>query len=982
MAPLTSSRKQVIAFVVLILLVRYVGFFILVTGHRATLFTDALAIAANVLAIACAIAASRRGRGVSRVFWLLFGSAFALQFIADVGWAYCRYFSVIVPEAALFPSLFYRLYAVPMGIILFMSDDVRTSKLGTFLDGCIVIGLVGLGMYQIQIAELGSQDSNIGQLITASAIVNTILVLAAIARYVFSTPGQLHGLFGRLAIYLSAYSCVALLTSCVDAYFPQVDAAFDLIWILPDLIAAVLAVTWRPSVAAESPRKPRISRRAALLCFNLSLATMVLGSAVLGLKAIDTSRTVGLVAVGLVLFSYATRCALMQDAQEKYVAALQESNARYKCVSLATNDVLWDQNLADDRVSCNENMCSLFGYQPTEVGAGRDWWISNVHPEDREHVLSSVRTVLQSEKNAWTVEYRFRMVDGSYAFVFERGYVARDPLGKPVRLIGSMQDLTARKLAELEVQQARQAAEAAAKTKSEFLSNMSHEIRTPLNGILGMLELVGQTQLSQEQKELLSMAGESAGTLLSVVNDVLDFSKIEAGKMELEKSELNIPDIVNEAVRTVLMSAHQKKLELLYRVAPDVPHRVIGDSIRLKQLLINLLANAVKFTEQGEIVVRVETEACGTEEVSLRFSVSDTGMGIPLEKQKDIFQAFSQADTSVTRRFGGTGLGLTICSKVVGLMGGKIWVESKAGIGSTFFFTARFEPGAPSDPLLEAPRVTPLRGVRVLVVDSHLTNRALLQESLAFWGAEVVAVGTARECLEALSTATTQDKPFRLLICDKRLPDKDGFALIEEVKRSSGPSPGIIMMLTTDGYAGAVARCRELRILTHLIKPFKHSELLSAVEILTSESIFKNVSFEPSTRANRGATRTLNILLAEDNLMNQKLAVRMLQKLGHTVEVVANGLDALERVKSNSIDLVFMDGHMPEMDGLVATRAIRQWESVRGTHIPIIAMTAMAMSGDREACLTAGMDGFVTKPISMKAIQEAIEQVMITRPIY
>jgi PAS domain S-box-containing protein len=980
MAPLTSSSKRVIALVVLILFLQYGGFVVLGTGHGGTLFTDAVGIAANVLAIACSIAASRRSRGVSRVFWLLFGSAFALQFIAAVGWAYCRYFSVTVPETALFPSLFYRLYAVPMGITLFMSDDLRTSKLETFLDGCIVIGLVGLVMYQIQIAELRSHDSNIGQLITTSAIVNAILVFAAAARFAFSTPGRLHGLFGRLAIYLSAYSCVAFLTSCVDAYFPRVDAAFDLIWILPYLIAAVLATTWRPSVAVEIPVEPRISRRAALLCFNLSLATMVLGSAVLGLKAIDTSRIVGLVAVGLVLFSYAIRCALMQDAQEKYVAALQESNTRYECVSLATNDVLWDQNLADDSVSCNENVCSLFGYQPTQVGAGRDWWISNVHPEDREHVLSSVRAVLQSEKKSWTVEYRFRMVDGSYAFVFERGYVVRDPLGKPVRLIGSMQDLTARKQAELEVQQAGQTAEAAAKTKSEFLSNMSHEIRTPLNGILGMLELASQTQLSQEQKELLSMAGESAGTLLSVVNDVLDFSKIEAGKMELEKSELNILDTVSEAVRTVLVPAHQKKLDLAYRVARDVPHRVIGDSIRLKQLLINLLANAVKFTEQGEIVVRVETEAYGTGEINLRFSVSDTGMGIPLEKQKDIFQAFSQADTSVTRRFGGTGLGLTICSKVVGLMGGKIWVESKVGTGSTFFFTARFEPGSPADPLAEAPKVTQLRGVGVLVVDSHPTSRALLQESLASWGAEVMAVSTAGECLEALSAATAQNKPFQLLIFDRRLPDKDGFALIEQVKSSPGPSPGIIIMLTTDGYAVAVARCRELRILTHLIKPFKDSELLSAIESLTSESNFKTVAFEPSIRGNRGATRALNILLAEDNLMNQKLAVRMLQKLGHSVEVVGNGLDALEKVKSDSLDLVFMDGHMPEMDGLVATRAIREWETVRGTHIPIIAMTAMAMSGDREACLTAGMDGFVTKPISMKAIQEAIDQVMHATP--
>jgi len=811
-------------------------------------------IGASILAIACSIAAARRGRRVSRIFWLVFGSTFALQLIADVGWAYCRYYGVTVADAALFPSLFYRLYAVPMAIALFLSEDSHTSKLETFLDGCIVVGLVGLCMFQVQMAELAAHDAHMAQLITASVVVNGILVIAAIARFTFSAPDQLRGLFGRLAIYVSVYSCIAFLTSWVDAYAPRIDAYFDLIWILTYLVAAALAITWHPSAALERPAKPRISRRAALLCFNVSLATMVLGSAALGLKAVDASRVVGLVAVGLVLFSYVIRCALMQDKQEKYAAALQESNARYKRVSLA--------------------------------------------------------------------------------------------------------------------------AEAAGKAKSEFLSNMSHEIRTPLNGILGMLELAGQTQLSQEQQELLSMARESADTLLSVVNDVLDFSKIEAGKMQLEKSELNVLDTVSGATRMILVRAHQKKLEVAYRVAGDVPPQVMGDSTRLKQVLVNLLANAVKFTEEGEIVVRVEREPCGDGEVKLRFSVSDTGMGIPAEKQKDIFQAFSQADTSVTRRFGGTGLGLTICSTVVSLMGGKIWVESKAGEGSTFFFTAKFEPGPAAGAIAEQGKVERLCGVRVLLVDAHPTSRAFLQESLASWGAEVATASTAGEGLEALRTATADDRPFRLLLCDRGLPDADGFVLIEQTKRSPGRAPGIIVMLTSNGYPGAVARCRELGVLCYLIRPFKPSELYSAVERLLSETNLESVVSESSLPIDRGATRALNILLAEDNLMNQKLAERMLEKLGHRVEVVANGLQALEKVKSETFDLVFMDGHMPEMDGLAATVAIRQWESIRGTHIPIIAMTAMAMKSDREACLRAGMDGFISKPISMKAIQDAIEQVM------
>ncbi len=850
-SPFTPSRKQVISFIVFVLIVQRAAFIFWGTGRTGTLFVNVLAIAANLLAIGCSLAASRRGRGLSRLFWLLFASAFTLQLVADVGWAYCRYFGVSVPEAALFPSLFYRLYAAPMAITLFLSSDVRTSKLETFLEGCIVVGLVGLCMYQIQMAELSPHDPNMGQLITGSTLVNLLLILAAFSRFAFSTPGRLRNLFGRLALYLAIYSSVAFLTSYVDAYLPGMDDSFDLVWIVPYLAAAALAVRWRPRPEEEKPAAPRISRRAALLCFNLSMAVMVLGSAVLGLRVVDASRMVGLAAVGLVLLSYAIRCALMQDAQERYVVALQDSNERYECVALATNDVLWERSVADDNISWNKNVYSMFGYLPAEVRAGRDWWINNLHPDDREQVLSSVRAVLESGNNALSCEYRLRRADGSYAFVLDRGYVVRDSLGSPVRLIGSIQDLSVRKQAELEIQQARQAAEVAAKSKSDFLSNMSHEIRTPLNGILGMLELAGQTKLDPEQKELLAIAGESADTLLSVVNDVLDFSKIDAGKMELEKIDIDVAETVAKAARMLQVSARQKGLEIAYHVAAGVPRRLIGDSTRLKQVLINLLGNAIKFTEQGEINVRVETEPRATGEIGLRFSVSDTGIGIPPEKQEGIFHAFSQADNSVTRRFGGTGLGLAICAKIVHLMKGRIWVESQAGKGSTFFFTASFN-------------------------------------------------------------------------------------------------------LVSDENAGAVP-ANPLPARNHL-------------------------PGAPSSDIHYDAARSLSILLAEDNQVNQTLARKMLQKLGHRVEVVQDGRQAVESVKSGSFDLVFMDGHMPEMDGLAAARAIREWESAGGAHIPIIAMTAMAMQGDKEACIEAGMDAFIPKPIAMKTLQETIQLVMEAVP--
>ena len=851
----TPSRKQIVGFVVFTLVLQRAGFMVLGTGRSGTLFVSVLQIAICILAVGCALVASKRGRGVARLFWLLFATGFAFQFVADVGWAYCHYFNIAVPDAALFPSLFYRLFAAPTAIILFLSDDFRTSKLETFLDGCVVVGLVGLGMYQIQMAELSPHDPNMGQLITTTVVVNCILAVVAFFRYAFSASGRLRSLFGRLAIYLAIYCCISFATSYVDTYLPNYDNSFDLIWIVTYLSAAVLAITWRPNSVEDQRIAPRMSRRAALLWSNVSMAVIVVATAILGLGVAGSSRIVGLAAIGLVMVSYAVRCALMQDAQETYVAALQESNTRYQCVSLATNDVLWDRSVADNTITWNDNVYSLFGYAPGEVAADRDWWINTIHPDDRDPILLSVGAVLESASSARSGEYRLRKANGSYAYVFDRCYVVRDALGKPVRVIGSIQDLTERKEAELEIHRARDAAEAAAKAKSEFVSNMSHEIRTPLNGILGTLELACETELSPEQKELLTMAGESARTLLSVVNDVLDFSKIEAGKMELEQREIDVPETVAEATRTVLVLAQQKKLDLLYQVAADVPRRVIGDSARLKQVLINLLANAVKFTEHGSIIVRVGPEASRSGEIDLRFSVSDTGIGIPPEKQKAIFESFSQADNSVTRRFGGTGLGLTICSKIVGLMNGRIWVESEAGKGSTFSFTARFAP-------------------------------------------------------DVSANAVT-----------------------------SPPSPTLSQAMPPQPQQNSVAA-------------------------------------KPSADGNALVIRSLSILLAEDNIVNQRLAQKMLQKLGHLVEIVGNGREALDKVKSGAVDLVFMDCHMPEMDGLAASRAIRQWEGPRGTHIPIIAMTAMAMEGDQEACLKAGMDAFIPKPVAMQALRETIQLVM------
>lgn len=970
------SYKQIIAFVAVTLMLQVGGFFILGQGPAGRLFTDCLSICAAFLAIICSIAAARRGRGASRIFWLLFGGAFALLLIGDVGWAYCHYFNVTIAADAVFPSLFYRFGAVPIAIALFLPDDIRTSKLETFLDGCIVVGLVGLVMYQIQMAELKALDPNMGKLITTAAVVDSILVIAAIGRFVCYKSGALRGLFVRLAIYLSIYSLIAFLTSYVDAYLPRIADPFDLIWILTYLVAAALAITWRTPAAQDSRAELRISRRAALLCFNLSMAIMVLGSAVLGLRIFDASRIVGLVAVGLVLFSYTIRCALMQDAQEKHLAALKESNTRFEYISLATNDVLWDRNLADDSVLWNENVCSLFGYRPAEVGAGNDWWVSNVHPEDREHMLSSRCAVLEGEKDSWAGEYRFRRADSSYATILERGYVVREANGKPVRLIGSIQDQTARKEAESEIKHAHEAAESANRAKSDFLANMSHEIRTPMNGIIGMTDLLLDTDLNLEQADYLQMVKSSADSLLTIINDILDFSKIEAGKLELNCVSFDLRKTLGELTKSMAVKIHQMNLEFIVDIHPEVPTTVNGDPIRLRQVLVNLIGNSLKFTEQGEIQIDVQMEEQSVAGTMLRFSVRDTGIGIPLDRQDKIFGAFSQADSSVTRKYGGTGLGLTISKQLAALMGGRLWLESEMGKGSTFYFTVLVGSAVTVTPP-NALDVSHLAGVPILIVDDNATNRRILQDSVTGWKMMPTVVEGAAEALQALGHRSSLGMPLPLILADAHMPDMDGFGLVERIRQDPSLSNARIVILTSAAEPGDAARCRTLRVAAYLNKPLDRLELRDVLlRVLAEDSTVP----EKGNLVNRASIQvqesSLSFLVAEDNEVNQRLIARLLEKRGHSVLVARNGREALEALEKRSFDIVLMDGQMPEMDGFEATRRIRKNEKATGARVPIIALTALAMQGDQERCLACGMDGYVSKPIKLEELFTVIEEVV------
>ena len=671
--------------------------------------------------------------------------------------------------------------------------------------------------------------------------------------------------------------------------------------------------------------------------------------------------------------------------------ALRESETRFRDMADTAPVMMWLTGPDGHNTFYNKTLLEFTGCSQEEELTD---WIAGVHPDDRPLVERYRKAFARREP--FEIEYRQRRADGVYRWTLNRGTPHFLANGDFAGYIGCGIDVTDLKEAQQVLQRAHQAAIEASRLKSEFLANMSHEIRTPMNGILGMTDLALRTPLSAEQREYLTLVKSSGESLLELINDILDFSKIEAGHLQLDQIPFPLRESIGAAMKPLALRAHAKGIELSCHIASDVPDALIGDPNRLRQIVINLIGNAVKFTEQGEIVLRIQPEreesvrvpsgSDGVPICRLHVVVIDTGIGIPVERQQRIFEAFTQADGSTTRQYGGTGLGLTICSRLVELMGGRIWVESEPGRGSAFHCTMQFgtqEQNRGYCETCDVPATEGVAGLSVLVVDDNATSRMILEEWLTAWRMRPTMASHGREAMDILTRAGETGCPIDLCIVDAEMPEVDGFSLAAEITEQTKGKVPTILMLTSIDQPRDIARCRDLGVAVYVVKPVTPSELWNAMMTASCKGVASEKAVKPLPGTNGDGSsiyaadgRRYRILLAEDNAVNQMLAIRLLEKGGHSVTVAGNGLQALAALEQGPFDLILMDVQMPEMDGLEATAAIRGQERAAGRHIPIIALTAHAMKGDRERCLAAGMDEYLAKPLQVAALFGAITRLL------
>ena len=688
----------------------------------------------------------------------------------------------------------------------------------------------------------------------------------------------------------------------------------------------------------------------------------------------------------------AARQDVLADGMERLLGVVDSAYRAYAGLNLSawhtklSGDALADWNLQAGTVEAGRQWKEMLGYAAGDFDNSIAQWQRMLHPDDLRLLQARIDTHVQSQDPYFQAECRFKARDGQWRWFLLRGAVAaRDADGQPVRMLVLQRDISEVKAAEAALISAKEAAEAANKARGAFLANMSHEIRTPMNGIIGMTELALDTQLDAEQRHYLKTVKSSAEALLTIVNDILDFSKIEAGKVEFEALAFSIQDTVLEAVRVLAVSAHKKGLELVANVQPDVPPRIVGDPTRLRQVIINLIGNAIKFTERGEVALDVSIDQQTEHSVYLCFSIRDTGIGVPPDKQQAIFEAFSQADVSTTRRFGGTGLGLAISARLVQLMDGKIMLESTQGMGSVFSFTGRF--GVEDSVLGQTQTfaaVAKYFGRRALVIDDNETVGRYLVDLLERLGIQASLSADREAAVAAIERSRAVDFPYDYVVADANMEAPAGFALAEAWQKS-GRVEKLLVMLTTENQRHDLTRLREIGVSAHLVKPIGNADMIDALALAEgpdfseqNEIMLSQIDLGEITQVGSSA---LNILLVEDNPVNQELATRLLERLSHRVTLANNGIEAVDLFDSSHFDVILMDMQMPVMGGIEATEAIRSREMRRSwvvSHevkpVCIIAMTANVMASDRDRCMEAGMNDYVAKPLRPDELFAALDR--------
>ena len=688
----------------------------------------------------------------------------------------------------------------------------------------------------------------------------------------------------------------------------------------------------------------------------------------------------------------AVRQDVLADGVEKLLGIVDSSYRAYAAMNLGawhsklSGDALADWNLRSGTIEAGRQWKEMLGYAAGDIDNSIAQWQRMLHPEDLRMLQARIDVHIKTQDPYFQAECRFKARDGQWRWFLLRGaVVAREADGRPVRMLVLQRNISEVKAAEAALISAKESAEAANKARGAFLANMSHEIRTPMNGIIGMTELAMDTELDAEQRHYLKTVKSSAEALLTIVNDILDFSKIEAGKMEFESLAFSIHDTVLEAVRVLAVSAHKKGLELVADVRPEVPGRIVGDPTRLRQVIINLIGNAIKFTEHGEVALDVSVDQQTEHSVYLRFSIRDTGIGVPPDKQQAIFDAFSQADVSTTRRFGGTGLGLAISARLVQLMDGKITLESTLGVGSIFSFTGRF--GVEASVLAQTQAFASgarYAGRRALVIEDNETAGRYLVELLERFGIQASLSADGPSAVAAIERSRAVDFPYDYVVADANMDAPAGFALAEAWYKSKRTEK-LLILLTTENQRHDLTRLRELGVSAHLVKPIGSADLIDALALAEGPGLSGQNEFMLSeiglVDVSPGGDQPLNVLLVEDNPVNQELATRLLERQSHRVTLANNGVEAVDLFDSGHYDVILMDMQMPVMGGIEATEAIRSREMRRSwvvSHevrpVYIIAMTANVMASDRDRCLEAGMNDYVAKPLRPAELFAALDR--------